>query len=80
MERINRLIVLTLAFALASAGDTLRLRDGSTVNGDFVGASADDIRFSVNGDVEHYARASVAPADVPASGSSQPDWVIKGPD
>jgi hypothetical protein len=87
MERINRLIVLTLAFALASAGDTLRLRDGSTVNGDFVGASADDIRFSVNGEVEHYARASVAeiifsegPADVPASGSSEPDWVIKGPD
>jgi len=99
MERIKRLIVLTLAFALASAGDTLRLRDGSTVNGDFMGATFDDIRFSVNGEVQHYARANVAeilfsgapvdapppvpppvPASVPAPASSEPDWVIKGPD
>ena len=87
MERINRLVVLTLAFALTSAGDTLRLRDGSSVNGDFVGASSTDIRFSVNGEVEHYARTSVAeiifsaaPADVPPSGSSEPDWLLRGPD
>jgi hypothetical protein len=95
MERINRLIVLTLAFALASAGDTLRMRDGSTVNGDFMGATWDDIRFSVNGEIQHYARTNVAeiifsgaPADVPAPAnpapvspaSSEPDWVVKGPD
>jgi hypothetical protein len=95
MERINRLIVLTLAFAIASAGDTLRLRDGSTVNGDFMGATWDDIRFSVNGEVQHHARTNVAeiilsgaPADVPVPASpalvtpasSEPDWVIKGPD
>lgn len=43
--------------------DTLRLRDGSTVTGNFLGATADDIRFSVNGEVQHYARANVARID-----------------
>jgi len=98
MERINRLLILTLAFALGIPADTLRMRDGTTVNGDFMGATWDDIRFSVNGEIQHYARTNVAeiifsgatvdapgpaspvPAAPAAPASSEPDWVVKGPD
>lgn len=86
-----RLFLLSFAFVLTGSADTLRLRDGSTVNGTFVGASGDDIRFSVNGQVQHYARANVEGIDfsaasnspeqndTPANGS-EPDWVVRGPD
>lgn len=78
--------VLIFVLVLTTRADTLRLRDGSTVTGNFLGATADDIRFSVNGEVQHYARANVAgidfspaPIDAPAI-SSEPDWVVRGPD
>ncbi len=81
-----RLFLLPLVLASTSPADTLRLRDGSSVTGNFVGATADDIRFSVNGEVQHFARANVAgidfsatPADRPATGA-EPDWVLNGPD
>ncbi|HYW46504.1 MAG TPA: hypothetical protein VE959_26805 [Bryobacteraceae bacterium] len=45
---------------MSSRADTLRLRSGSIVNGSFLGGTADDIRFLVNDDVQHYARAEVA--------------------
>lgn len=80
------LLLLPLVLASTSPADTLRLRDGSSVTGNFVGATADDIRFSVNGEVQHYARSNVAgiefslaPVDKPAT-SSEPDWVVNGPD
>lgn len=57
---ITRILLPALIFASAIPGDTLRLRDGSSVNGDFLGATADDIRFSVNGEVRHLARVNVA--------------------
>jgi hypothetical protein len=85
-----RLSLLAFVVVLAASADTLRLRDGSTITGNFVGATADDVRFSVNGEVQHYARSSVAgidftaapPAqvDTPAAGGSEPDWVVRGPD
>jgi len=82
----TRLTVLALVFTLASQADTLRLRDGSTVTGDFLGGTAEDIRFSVDGQIQHFARSNVveivfrngAP-DVPAA-NSEPDWVVRGPD
>jgi hypothetical protein len=83
---IIRLTSLSLVLVWNSRADTLRLRDGSTVTGNFAGATADDIRFSVDGAVQHYARANVAgidfspaPMDTPATGS-EPDWVVRGPD
>jgi hypothetical protein len=82
-----RLSLLALALVLTSPADTLRLRDGSTVTGNFVGATADDIRFSVNGEVQHYARGDVAgidfspgPIDTTPAASSAPDWFVRGPD
>jgi hypothetical protein len=81
-----RLSLLTLILVLTTRADTLRLRDGSTVTGNFLGATADDIRFSANGEVQHYTRVNVAgidfgpaPIDATAIGS-EPDWVVRGPD
>ncbi len=81
-----RLFLLVLVALWTARGDTLRLRDGSTVTGSLLSASGDDIRFSVNGAVQHYSRANVAgidfgppPVDTPATGS-EPDWVVRGPD
>lgn len=81
-----RSILPILVLTVLSPADTLRLRNGSTVNGDFLGGTADDIRFSVNGEVRHYSPANVAeitfsqaPGDMPA-GPSEPDWVLRGPD
>jgi len=55
-----RALLSGLIFAAAVSADTLRMRDGSSLNGDFLGATADDIRFAVNGEVQHFARANVA--------------------
>jgi len=52
--------MVALVLAMSSQADTLRLRNGSTVNGVFLGGTAEDVRFSVNDDVQHYARADVA--------------------
>ena len=57
---ITRFTILALALAMSSQADTLRLRNRSTVNGSFLGGTADDIRFLVNDEVQHYARADVA--------------------
>jgi hypothetical protein len=81
-----RLSLFAFVLVLTTRADTLRLRDGSTVTGDFLSATAGDIRFSVNGEVQHYARADVAgidftaaPAETPAT-ASEPGWVLRGPD
>jgi hypothetical protein len=49
-----------LVLAMSSRADTLRLRNGSVVNGSFLGGTADEIRFLVNGELQRYARADVA--------------------
>ena len=57
---IARFTILALVLAMSSQADTLRLRNGSTVNGTFLGGTADDVRFLVNDEVLHYPRADVA--------------------
>jgi len=57
---IARFTILALVLAMSSQADTLRLRNGSTVNGTFLGGTADDVRFLVNDEVQHYARVDVA--------------------
>src|ERR1700733_9480680 len=74
---ITRFTILALALTMSSQADTLRLRDGSTVNGSFLGATADDIRFLVNDEVQHYARTGVAEiilgsVDAPSAGPEAP--------
>jgi hypothetical protein len=82
----TRLSILALVFALGIEADTLRLRDGSTVTGDFLGGTAEDIRFSVDGRIQHFARANVVEivfgngAGEGPSGASEPDWILRGPD
>ncbi len=57
---IARLTTLALVIAISSQADTLRLHNGSTVDGSFLGGTADDVRFLLDGQVQHYARADVA--------------------
>jgi hypothetical protein len=81
---ITRFTILALALAMSSQADTLRLRNGSTVNGSFLGGTADDIRFLVNDEVQHYARAGVAEIifgsiDAPSAGPEAPR-IDMGPD
>jgi hypothetical protein len=81
---ITRFTILALALAMSSQADTLRLRNGSTVNGSFLGGTADDIRFLVNDEIQHYARARVAEIvfgsiDAPSAGPEAPRMDM-GPD
>ena len=57
---IMRFTILAMALAMWSHADTLRLRDGSTVEGSYMGGTADDIRFLIGDEVQHYARTGVA--------------------
>jgi hypothetical protein len=82
---ITRFTILGLALAMSSQADTLRLRNGSTVNGSFLGGTADDIRFLVNDEVQHYARAGVAEIifgtiDAPSAGPEATPRIDMGPD
>ncbi|HLK67979.1 MAG TPA: hypothetical protein VKU19_31315 [Bryobacteraceae bacterium] len=57
----GRLIVIAVVLASWSHADTLRLRNGSRVEGSFLGGTADVVRFSVNDqDIVQYARTDVA--------------------
>jgi hypothetical protein len=81
---ITRFTILALALAMSSQADTLRLRNGSTVNGSFLGGTADDIRFLVNDEVQHYARAGVAEIifgtlDAPSAGPEATPRIDRGP-
>jgi hypothetical protein len=55
-----RFTIAALVLAISSQADTLRLRNGSTVNGSFLGGTGDEIRFMVNDEVRRYTRADVA--------------------
>jgi len=57
---IGRLTTLALLFAMSNSADTLRLRNGSVVNGTFLGGSADEVRFSVNDNIQRYRVSEVA--------------------
>jgi hypothetical protein len=57
---IWRFTLMTVVLATSISADTLRMRDGSVVNGSFLGGTSYDIRFLVNDEVRHFARAHVA--------------------
>jgi hypothetical protein len=56
---IVRFTITALALAIACPADTLRLRNGATVTGSFLGGSADEVRFMVDEQVQRYPRAEV---------------------
>jgi len=81
---VKRFTIAALALAISSQADTLRLRNGSTVNGSFLGGTADEIRFMVNDQVQRYARADVAEVDfssinTPSAAPAAP-YIDMGPD
>ena len=57
---IARFTIAASILALASQADTLRLRNGSTVSGSFLGGTADEVRFMVDDQVQRFPRAEVA--------------------
>jgi hypothetical protein len=57
---IARFTIIAFVLAMACQSDTLRLRNGATVTGSFLGGSADEVRFMVDDQVQRYARADVA--------------------
>jgi hypothetical protein len=81
---IARFATLALVLAISSQADTLRLRNGSAVNGNFLGGTADDVRFLSDGQVQHYARADVAEIVFGSGNGSyagpEPPRIDMGPD
>jgi hypothetical protein len=81
---IGRFSIVALVLAMSSPADTLRLRNGSIVNGSFLGGTAEDVRFSVNDDVQHYARTDVAEITFSSinapSASPEVPMIDRGPD
>jgi hypothetical protein len=57
---IARFTIAAFALAITCQADTLRLRNGATVTGSFLGGSADEVRFMVDDQVQRYARGDVA--------------------
>ena len=57
---MGRFTIVAVVLAMSSQADSLRLRNGSIVNGSFLGGTADDVRFMVGDNVQHYARTDVA--------------------
>jgi hypothetical protein len=82
---IGRITIIAVILAISSQADTLRLRNGSVVNGSFLGGTADDVRFLVNDEVLHYARADVAQitfssTNAPSVSPEAPPRIDLGPD
>lgn len=50
-----RVMVVTVAWNFTLNADTLRLRNGTTVSGSFLGGDAREVRFAVGVNVEHYS-------------------------
>jgi hypothetical protein len=53
-------VVLVFAAGLTAQADTLKLKDGRQIQGKYLGGSADQIQFQVNGKFEVYKTADVA--------------------
>jgi len=65
---ISRSAIMAVFFAMSLQADSLRMRDGSVVEGTFLGGTSYDIRFLVNDEVRHFARANVVGIVFGASG------------
>ncbi len=59
MARASLLPMALLALCMATQGDTLRFRDGSSVTGSWLGGPADEVRFLVNNQVQIYPKADI---------------------
>lgn len=69
---IPRFTVLALALLVETQADTLRLRNGATVTGSWLGGTADEVRFMVDDRVQKYPRANVVEVDFTSDGVTSP--------
>jgi hypothetical protein len=53
--RLQRLVVLSVGIAVLGCADTLTLRNGQVVHGEYIGGDARHLRFTVGDRVENYA-------------------------
>lgn len=54
------LLLLASLLVTTAYGDTLTLRDGSSVTGSWLGMNSEEIRFQVNGEARTFPRPRVA--------------------
>jgi hypothetical protein len=57
---VARFTITALILTMLGQADTLRLRNGSTIEGSFLGGTADEVRFMVNDELQRFRRADVA--------------------
>jgi hypothetical protein len=69
---IARFTMLALALQLAGRADTLRLRNGAVVTGNWLGGTTDEVRFMVDDQVQRYPRADVVEVDFTSNGMVNP--------
>jgi len=69
---IARITILTLPLLIAGQADTLRLRNGTIVNGNWLGGSTDEVRFMVDDQVQRYPRVDVVEVDFTSIGAVNP--------
>jgi len=67
---IARFTTVTLALLALGQADTLRLRNGATVTGSWLGGTADQVRFMVDDRVKMYPRVDVVSVDFTSDGVS----------
>jgi hypothetical protein len=75
---IHRFVILASVLTLSLPADTLRLRNGSVIIGSFLGGTADDVRFLVNDNIQHYRRADVTSIDFNSDNAS-PSAIVDPP-
>jgi hypothetical protein len=69
---IARFTILALALLAASQADTIRLRNGSTVTGTWLGGDTNEVRFMVDDRVQRYPRADVLEVDFTSNAADGP--------
>jgi hypothetical protein len=69
---IARFTMLALALLMAGQADTLRLRDGAVVTGNWLGGTTDEVRFMVDDQVRRYPRVDVVEVDFTSIGAANP--------
>jgi hypothetical protein len=62
------LSALTLALLVAAEADTLRLRNGATITGTWLGGSANEVRFMIDDQVKTYPVSNVVGVDFTSDG------------
>jgi hypothetical protein len=67
-----RFTILALALLVAGQADTLRLRNGATVTGSWLGGTTDEVRFMVDDQVRRYPRSDIVEVDFTSIGAVNP--------